>query len=36
MTPPETLPNDIAALQTALIAERAARQPAEARASVGL
>jgi transposase len=32
MTPPETLP-DIAVLQTALIAERAARQQAEARAS---
>src|SRR5215470_16275417 len=30
---PETLPADIAALQTALIAERAARQQAEARAS---
>ena len=29
----ETLPNDIAALQTALTAERAARQQAEARAS---
>ena len=33
MTPPETLPEDIAALQTALGAERAARQQAEARAS---
>ena len=33
MTPPETLPDDIAALQTALLAERAARQEAEARAS---
>ena len=33
MTPPETLPDDLAALQTALIAERAARQQAEARAS---
>ena len=33
MTSPETLPNDIAALQTALITERAARQQAEARAS---
>lgn len=33
MTPPETLPDDIAALQTALLAERAARQQAEARAS---
>ena len=33
MTPPETLPDDIAALQTALTAERAARQQAEARAS---
>ena len=33
MTSPETLPNDIAALQTALTAERAARQQAEARAS---
>lgn len=33
MTPPETLPDDIAALQTALRAERAARQQAEARAS---
>src|SRR5438128_3354616 len=31
--PPETLPDDIAALQTALTAERAARQQAEARAS---
>ena len=30
---PETLPDDIAALQTALIAERMARQQAEARAS---
>jgi transposase len=30
---PETLPDDIAALQTALAAERAARQQAEARAS---
>ena len=29
----ETLPDDIAALQTALLAERAARQQAEARAS---
>jgi transposase len=33
MTPPETLPDEIAVLQTALIAERAARQQAEARAS---
>ena len=33
MTSPETLPADIAALQTALTAERAARQQAEARAS---
>ena len=33
MTPPETLPDDIAALQTALLAERAARQQAETRAS---
>ena len=33
MTSPETLPNDIAALQTALTAERTARQQAEARAS---
>ena len=33
MTPPETLPDDIAALQSALLAERAARQQAEARAS---
>ena len=33
MAPPETLPDDIAALQTALLAERAARQRAEARAS---
>jgi transposase len=33
VTSPETLPADIAALQTALIAERAARQQAEARAS---
>ena len=33
MTSPEPLPNDIAALQTALTAERAARQQAEARAS---
>ena len=33
MTPPETLPDDIAALQTALLAERAARQQADARAS---
>jgi transposase len=33
VTSPETLPNDIAALQTALTAERAARQQAEARAS---
>ena len=33
MTPPETLPDDIAALQTASLAERAARQEAEARAS---
>ena len=33
MTPPETLPNDIVALQTALLDERAARQQAEARAS---
>jgi transposase len=30
---PETLPAEIAALQTALTAERAARQQAEARAS---
>ena len=30
---PETLPDDIAALQTALTAERVARQQAEARAS---
>jgi hypothetical protein len=36
MTPPETLPDDIAVRQTALIADRAARQQAEARASVGL
>lgn len=33
MTSPETLPADIAALQTALTAERAARPQAEARAS---
>src|SRR2546429_8539175 len=33
MTPPEILPEDITALQTALYAERAARQQAEARAS---
>jgi transposase len=33
VTPPETLPDDIAALLTALLAERAARQEAEARAS---
>ena len=33
VTPPEPLPDDIAALQTALTAERAARQQAEARAS---
>ncbi len=33
MTSPETLPDDIAALQTALTAERAVRQQAEARAS---
>ena len=33
MTTPELLPDDIAALQRALIAERAARQQAEARAS---
>jgi len=33
VTPPETLPNDIVALQTALLDERAARQQAEARAS---
>jgi transposase len=33
VTPPETLPGDIAALQTALNAERALRQQAEARAS---
>ncbi len=33
MTPPETLSEDIAALQTALIVERAAREQAEARAS---
>jgi transposase len=31
--PPETLPDDIAALQAALNAERTARQQAEARAS---
>ena len=31
--PPETLSEDIATLQTALIIERAARQHAEARAS---
>ena len=30
---PEALPNDIGTLQTALAAERAARQQAEARAS---
>jgi len=36
VTSPETLPDDIAELQTALIAERTARQQAEARASVGL
>jgi transposase len=33
VTPPKTLPDDIAALQTALLNERAARQQAEARAS---
>jgi transposase len=33
VTPPKTLPDDIAALQSALLAERAARQQAEARAS---
>jgi len=33
VTSPETLPDDIAVLQTALTAERAARQQAEARAS---
>jgi transposase len=33
VTPPETLPDDIAALQSALLAERTARQEAEARAS---
>jgi len=33
VTPPETLPDDTAVLQTALTAERAARQQAEARAS---
>ena len=33
VTTPETLPDEIAALQTALAAERAARQQAEARAS---
>jgi transposase len=33
VTPPEILPDDIAALQTALLAERTARQEAEARAS---
>jgi transposase len=33
VTSPETLPDDIAALQTALTAERVARQQAEARAS---
>jgi len=33
VTPPETLPDDIAALQTALLAERAARQQAEAHVS---
>jgi transposase len=33
VTPPEALPDDIAALQTALFAERAARHQAEARAS---
>ena len=32
-TQPERLPEDIEALKTALIAERAARQQAEARAS---
>src|SRR5215470_3086089 len=32
VTPPETLPDDVAALQSALLAERAARQQAEARA----
>jgi transposase len=33
VTPPETLPDDIGALQSALLAERAARHQAEARAS---
>ena len=33
VTSPETLPDDIAVLQTELTAERAARQQAEARAS---
>jgi transposase len=33
VTPPESLPGDIGALQSALLAERAARQQAEARAS---
>jgi hypothetical protein len=33
VTPLETLPDDIGALQSALLAERAARQQAEARAS---
>ena len=33
MSPPETLPEDIATLQSALLAEGAARQQAEARAS---
>ena len=33
MTPPETMPDDIDALKSALAAERAARQQAEARAS---
>jgi hypothetical protein len=32
VTPPEPLPEDIAALRAALVAERAARQQAEARA----
>jgi len=31
VSPPETLPEDIATLQSALLAERAARQQAEAR-----
>ena len=33
MTSPETLPDDIGTLQSALLAERAARRQAEARAS---